>query len=145
MPYLGRCFSSGGFRISLRWHTNSPGGVRQPVILPKFLPKTAWEWNNLDGEGRVPGVPLDPPLFSTHSYTGDKNVDLRITLKFVIVKRLHLQVAIVRQLVFFSYRPSRCWIWFGAGPDSECRWKGAGDQNESHGKLCKFSPGSRYY
>ena len=84
------------------------GGCANLLFCQNFCRKLHENEITWTERGRVPGVPLDPPLFSTHSYTGDKNVDLRITLKFVSVKRLHLQVAIVRQLVFFSYRPSRC-------------------------------------
>ena len=40
----------------------------------------------------------------------------------------------------FSYRYGVCSLWFGADPDSERGWKGAGDQVEGLGETCKFSP-----
>ena len=38
------------------------GGVRQPNIFSKYLPKTAWKWKNYDGGERFLAPPLDPPL-----------------------------------------------------------------------------------
>ena len=55
-------FTSGGSRISQGAPT--PVGGRQPIILQKLLPKTAWKWRNLDPEGAL-GTPLDPPLLTT--------------------------------------------------------------------------------
>ena len=42
-----------------------PGVGAKTYYLAIYLPKTAWEWKNLDQEGAVfPGVPLDPKMNS---------------------------------------------------------------------------------
>ena len=48
--YAKQC--SGGSRISTRGHLIWKG-VRQPIILQNFLPKTVWKWKNLNLEWGV--------------------------------------------------------------------------------------------
>ena len=61
-----RKLNSGGSSISQTGGgAPSRGWGCQPIIWPRFFPKTALKWNKLHWEGaRVPGAPLDPRMIN---------------------------------------------------------------------------------